>query len=193
MKAQLLQAIAQHIEDMDHEISGVDLKIEQQGYRVDGRGGIKTVVGLGNRKSVDYFYVENNRCRFIEFSDLASGRADFIKLEKTHGDSEQQNLLNKLIKNASSNEMVEKFKDSKDVFHKIPHFYEDPPEPFLDDLAKTFIIVHAPIKDDLLEEDKVVITRFLRRLKASISTRLEDEICDQVRLVLLDRFVAGLG
>jgi hypothetical protein len=189
MKAQF----SQHFEDMDHEISGVDLKITHQGYRVDGQGGIKTVVGLGNRKSVDYFYVENNCCRFIEFSDLVSGRSDFIKLEKAHGESEHVNLLKKLIKNASSNEMVEKFKDSKDIFHKIPHFYDDLPEALLDDRAKTFIIVHAPLKDDLPEEDKVVITRFLRRLKASVSTRLEDDICDQVRLVLLDRFVAGLG
>jgi hypothetical protein len=189
MKAQL----SQHLEDMDHEISGLDFQIGHQGYRVDGDNGIKTVVGLGNRKSVDYFYVENNCIRFIEFTDLASGRADLIKLEKAHGESEHANLLKKLIKNASSNEMVEKFKDSKDIFHKIPHFYDDLPESFLDDKAKTFIIVHAPIKEDLPEEDKVVITRFLRRLKASISTRLEDDICDQVRLVLLDRFVAGLG
>ncbi len=188
--------LSQHLEDMDHEISGLELKIAHQGFRVDGHNGIKSVVGLGNRRSVDYFYVQSNRCRFIEFSDLARGQEDLLGLDESLSKVDShfhQNQLRKLVKNHARDEMVEKFKDSKDIFQKLPDFYDELPEALSDENAKTFFIVYAPINAELSNAEKAVIARFLETLQTRISNKLEDDICDRVKLVLLDRFVAGLG
>jgi hypothetical protein len=195
MKANLVD----HLEVMRHEICGLDFTLEHQGYRVDGDQGIKKVVGLNNGKSVDYFHIQNRRCRFIEFSDLARGQEDLLGWQESLDqitNNLHRNKFKKLLKpglrDDTLNEMVAKFKDSRDIFNKIPDFYEQPPAAFLDDDAKTFYIVHVPINDELPDADKAEIARFLTTLQAQISGSLEDEICDRVKLVLLAPFVDTL-
>jgi hypothetical protein len=55
-----------------------------------------------------------------------------------------------------------------------------------------FYIVHAPVNPELPDTDKVEISFFLRNLGARISGQLEDEICDRVKLVLLDKLDQSL-
>jgi len=74
--------LSAHLEVMDHEISDLDFQIEHQGYRVDGDSGIKRVVQLNNRKSIDYFYIKNDKCLFIEFTDLARNKEDLLGLAR---------------------------------------------------------------------------------------------------------------
>lgn len=184
-------ALSEHLEAIDHEMSGQQFHIHHQGYRVDGESSIKQAVDLNNRKSVDYFYVKNNQCLFIEFSDLARGQEDLLGIQDSLDKIDHQfhrNKLKKLVKNETRDEMVAKFKDSKDIFSKIADYYENPPAPFLNNDAKTFYIVYAPINQDLPEADKAMITRFLGVLGAKIEACLEDEICDRVRLILLEQF-----
>ena len=191
MKAEL----SDHLEEMDHEISGLELQISYKGYRVDGDKGIKRVVGLNHRRSIDYFYIKNDQCLFIEFSDLASGQEDLIGVNDSISEianNFQRNKLRKLIKNDSRDEMLAKFKDSRDIFRKIPNYFQNIPTAFLNYDAKTFYIVHAPINENLPEVDKSEITRYLTGLSSRISSCLEDEICDRVKLVFLADFINEL-
>lgn len=191
MKAEL----SGHLEEMDHEISGLELQISYKGYRVDGDNGIKKIVCLNHRKSVDYFYIKNDKCLFIEFSDLARGQEDLIGLDVSISgvaNGFHQNKLRKLIKNDSRDEMLAKFKDSRDIFRKIPNYFHNIPTAFLNDDAKIFYIVHAPINENLPEVDKSEIARYLTGLSARISSCLEDEICDRVKLVFLADFINEL-
>jgi hypothetical protein len=183
----------EHLEIMDHEMCGHDNQLEQQAYRVDGNNGIKQVIGLNNRKSIDYYYIKDERCLFIEFSDLARGKEDLAGENEVISSIENRllrNKIKKLLKNNPRDEMVLKFKDSRTIFSKIPEHYEEVPTPFHDCGTKTFVIVHAPISNDLPEVEKAEITRFLRTLKTMISGCLEDEICNRVRLILLSEFAS---
>ncbi len=192
MKAEL----SEHIEIMNHEISGLGLQMEHQGYRVDGDRGIKKVVHLNNRKSIDYFYVQNNRCIFVEFSDIARAQEDLLGLSESISNMANpfhQNKLKKLIKNDHRDEMISKFKDSKDIFIKIPDYFQNIPPAFLQNDAKTFFIVHAPLSEALTDANKAEIVRYLSNLSARISACLEDEICDRVKLIFLDKFIEELG
>jgi len=191
MKAEL----SAHLELMDHEISGLDFQIEHQAYRVDGDAGIKTVVKLNNRKSIDYFYIKNDKCLFIEFTDLARNKEDLLGVEDSIsdiGNKFHQNKLSKLIKNDHRDEMVAKFISSKDIVLKIPDYYKNIPHPFLKKDAKTFYIIHVPVNENLPEVDKVEIIRYLSGLRARISACLEDEICDRVKLIFLEKFIREL-
>jgi hypothetical protein len=176
---------------MEHEISGLDTVIEQQAYRVDGINGIKQVVGLDNRKSVDYFYTEPSPCWFIEFTDLTGGQEDWLghkqALESIENRFQRQQFA-KLVKQAPRDEMLAKFKDSRDIFAKIIDVYDQVPQVFTDLSAKVFIIVHAPINPALSAGDKADIARFLETLKAQLTTCLERDICSRVRLMLVDEF-----
>lgn len=188
-----------HLETMQHEISGIDLDIKHQGYRVDGEAGIKKVVGLNHTKSVDYFHIQNHHCRFIEFSDLARGQEDLLgwqdsleQIDNKLHRNKFKKLLRPLLKHVTCDEMVTKFNDSTEIFNQIPEHYLDLPTAFLDKQAKTFFIVHSPINDALPDEAKAEIIRFLSTLAAKISEHLEDEICHRVKLMLLEPFKASL-
>ena len=191
MKAEL----SDHLEAMDHEISGLELQISYKGYRVDGDTGIKKVVRLNHRRSVDYFYIKNDKCLFIEFSDLARGQEDLIGVDEAIAEMPNdfhRKKLRKLLKNDPRDEMLKKFTDSRDVFSKIPGYFQHIPTAFLNYDAKTFYIVYAPINESLLEVSKAEIVRYLTGLSARISNCLEDEICDRVKLVLLADFINEL-
>ena len=188
--------LSTHIEVMDHEISGLDFQIEHQGYRVDGDSGIKAVVQMNNRKSIDYFYIKNDKCLFIEFTDLARNKEDLLGVEASISEIDNEfhrNKLRKLIKNDHREEMVAKFISSKDIVLKIPSYYKNIPPSFLINDAKTFYIVHAPVNENLPEIDKAEIIRYLKGLSARISDCLEDEICNRVKLIFLERFIRELG
>ncbi|NOQ13003.1 MAG: hypothetical protein GQ583_00795 [Methyloprofundus sp.] len=192
MKAEL----SDHLEEMDHEISGLELQISYKGYRVDGDNGIKKVVCLNHRKSVDYFYIKNDKCLFIEFTDEARGQEDLIGLDDSISQVASEfhlGKLRKLIKNDKRDEMLAKFKDSRDIFSKIPDYFQNIPTAFLSQDAKTFYIVHIPINESLSEENKAAIARYMTGLSARISGCLEDEICERVKLVLLADFINELG
>lgn len=188
--------LSNHLEVMNHEICNNESTIECQGYRVDGDDGIKIVVGLGMRKSVDYFYVNQESCAFIEFSDLARGKEDLLGLNENIASIESafhRNKLKKLLKQDSCRELVEKFKDSKDIFSKISEFYDNTPVHFLCSSPKVFYIVHAPINEKLPNNEKAEIRRYLSTLKSTVSTCLEDGICSRVKLLLLEKFIEELN
>jgi hypothetical protein len=131
--------LSQHLEVMDHEISGNELQLEYQGYRVDGQHGIKNVVGLPMRKSVDYFYIKDQHCLLIEFSDIARGQEDLVGLDiSKHQNTLHQSKLTKLLKNDPRDEMATKFKDSSVIFDKLPKYYQELDEPFLNPKPKIF-------------------------------------------------------
>jgi len=190
------QDLCQHIETMRHEICGIDLSLTQQAFRVDGSNSIKQIVGLNNRRSVDYFYdknlTPNNPCVFIEFTDLAREKKDHLGLGKTvasNGSERETNQLRKLLKQHFRDGLVSKFKDSKDILNKLSEYYENIPNTFLMNDANTFYIVHAPIDDELENIDKIEISRYLSNLGAQVSGCLEDEICKRVKVVLLTQFI----
>jgi len=183
--------IGQHFEVMDHEVSGLDYELSVEGYRVDGDNGIRKVVGVNKGKVIDYFMLKRSRCIFVEFSDLVQGKVDILKREKEINDWDDgvdKNIFKKLIKNAARDEMASKFKDSRNIFAKIPNKYVQYPSEFAEQGAKTFFIIHAPICEQLPDSDKVAITKYLRLLEDRVSACLEDEICDRVKLMLLDVF-----
>jgi hypothetical protein len=187
-------SLTAHLETMDHEISGHDTALSQQGYRVDGDSGIKLTIGLNNRKSVDYFFLIDDRCVFLEFSDLAREQEDLIGIQDAIEAAPTnliKNKLKKLVKQSPRNDMVLKFKDSFHIFSQVQQHYENPLEPFEDTGPKTFFIVYAPVNDELPEVEKAEITRFLRTLKSAISDSLEDEICNRVKLILLNDFAVN--
>jgi hypothetical protein len=188
--------LSNHFELMNHEICGTSVNIQHKGYRVDGDSGIKLAIGLNTRKSIDYFYIRNDRCLFIEFTDLARGQEDLIGLDSTVqqiSNTHHRNLLAKLLRQNSKRDLVEKFKDSKDIFFEVPQHYTRYPNEFSQRDAKTFYIVHAPINDELSDVDKSSIARYLITLKSTVSQCLENSICDRVKLVLLDQFIQELG
>lgn len=192
----MITDLSEHLEIMNHEMDRVNCEITHKGYRVDGENGIKQIINLNNRKSIDYFYIQNGKCLFIEFSDLARNKEDLSGLEEsidTINNEFHQNKLKKLIKNDHRDEMIAKFKDSKDIFAKIPTHFQNIPPAFLNNDAKTFFIIHAPINETLPDVDKVEIGRYLRNLKARISDCLEEEICDRVRLIFLEQFITELN
>ncbi|WP_299808137.1 hypothetical protein [uncultured Shewanella sp.] len=181
-----------HLEAMNHEICNNSSIIECQGYRVDGDRGIKVVVGLAARKSVDYFFELNGSCTFVEFSDLARGQEDLLGLKEKLDTIEpafHRSKLQKLLKTDSRRELIEKFKDSKDIYAKIPTFYNEPPAYFICPKPKVFYIVHAPISEKLSDSEKAEIARFLTTLKSTVSASLEDDICSRVKLLLLEQFI----
>jgi hypothetical protein len=180
---------------MQHEMSGLEFELEHQGYRVDGEHGIKNVVKLPQRKSVDYFYQKQHRCIFIEFSDLTRGREDLLGLEQTIDEMDNSfhaNALKKLLKAATRDEMATKFKDSIAIFDRLRANYHDCPEAFLKNDAKVFYIVYAPVNASLPDHDKAEITRFISNLGSRVSGLLEDEICDRVKMVQLENLPASL-
>ena len=183
--------LSNHLEVMNHEICDYDTEFEHEGYRVDGDNGIKIFVGLPNRKSVDYYWIKDGCCHFIEFSDLARGQEDLIGINEVVNQCENslhRNKLSKLLRQDEWRCLAEKFKDSKDIFEKIPEFYTAVPAPFLDYSAKIFYIVHAPINDQLEESEKVEIARFLITLKALVSKQLEEKVGIRVNLIYIDKF-----
>ncbi|WP_022942561.1 hypothetical protein [Psychromonas hadalis] len=185
-----------HLEVMEHELGRIPTTISSSGYRVDGETGIKTVVSLSARRSVDYFFEIKGKCQFLEFTDLARGQEDLLGIDDPVGKIENEfhrNKLKKLLKQDSRRELVEKFKDSKDIFSKISNIYQNVPNIFLNLEAKVFYIVHAPINSELSDVDKASITRYLLILKSTVSDCLEDEICERVKLILLDKFIEEMG
>lgn len=187
--------LSNHLEIMNHEMERVDFEITHQGYRVDGENSIKKVVQLDNRKSIDYFYIKNAKCLFVEFSDLAWNKEDLLGVNESINNIDNtfhQNKLRKLIKNDHRDEMISKFKDSKDIFAKIPTYFQNIPPAFLNNDAKIFYIVHAPILETLPETNKAEIARYLIDLSARISACLEDEICERVKLIFVEQFIAEL-
>lgn len=181
-----------HLETMKHELDRTSGVLESIGYRVDGEKGVKSVVGLEQRKSVDYFFEIKNKCQFLEFTDLARGQEDLLGIEEFIKGAQktlQKIKLSKLVKQDSRRELVEKFKDSKDIFIKIPIHYQNIPETFVNFEAKIFYIVHAPINDELSRVEKATIARFLSTLQGQVSNCLEDDICERVKLILLDQFI----
>lgn len=183
--------LSDHLEVMHHEISGNNTALDREGYRVDGNNGIKVAVGLQIRKSVDYYCIMAKECSFIEFTDLARGQEDLLGINTTIDEidnSFHRNKLRKLVRQDEWRGLIEKFKDSKDIFAQIPRFYNDIPTPFLDSSAKVFYIVHAPISDELDDSEKAEIARFLLTLKAFVSQQLEDNICKRVKLTLVAKF-----
>jgi len=186
--------LSEHLEVMNHEICGNDAVIEHSGYKVDGDNGIKNAVGLNARRSVDYFCVIKGDCQFVEFSDLARWKEDILGVDDVIARLEQtsRNILSKLIKQNSRREMVEKFKDSKDIFTKIPSVYDNSPKTFLSVESKIFYIVYAPISEQLGDAAKVEIARFLTTLQSSISDCLEADICHRVKVIILSKFIQEL-
>jgi hypothetical protein len=188
--------LSEHLESMNHEISDCFEVIGYEGYRVDGDNGIKNAVNLTSRKSVDYYCIISSKCNFIEFSDLARGQEDLLGIEASIDrvfPPMQRNKLRKLVKQDARRDLVEKFKDSKDIFTKISDTYNEVPSEFLDESAKVFYIVHAPINDNLTDSEKSEIARFLITLEATVSSTLEDDICERVKLVLLNKFINKLA
>lgn len=188
--------LTEHSEAMEHEFCDISTIITSTGYRVDGDNGIKTVIGLSARKSVDYFFEVNSKCQFLEFKDIERRKEDLLGIEETISgikDGFHRTKLAKLVKQDLRKELVEKFKDSKDIFAKIPTSYQRVPKMFLSSEAKVFYIVHAPINDELPAVDKVIIARYLLTIKSSVSTCLEDEICSRVKIMLLDNFIEEMS
>ncbi len=188
--------LSNHIESLNHEFCDNISEIQHLGYRVDGSDGIKKVVGLNKRKSVDYFCIIKEHCQFVEFSDLARGQEDLLGIGNVIDEIKKKFhrcKLHKLLKQDSKRELVEKFKDSKDIFHKIPECYNDIPEPFSNNNAKVFYIIYAPINDQLLDSDKATINSYLRRLKSQVSEGLDDDICERVKLLVLKSFIQELN
>ncbi|MGK0448246.1 MAG: hypothetical protein ACJA2M_002032 [Polaribacter sp.] len=188
--------ISEHLEVLDHEFDQIDTHLYHSGYRVDGTNGIKNIVGLPARKSVDYFCILNGRCVFVEFTDLAQGQEDLLGIHNTISAIDNdfhKNTLAKLLKKDQRRELVEKFKDSKDIFLKISSFYENVPKELLDHSAKVFYIVCAPINIALEDNEKAEIGRFISTLQSRVSSCLEDDICSRVKLVFLEHFITELG
>jgi len=186
---------------MDHEIENIDHQIIREGYRVDGDNGIKKIVGLNKRKSIDYFYIQKNEageeCFFVEFSDLARGVEDCSELyDVALGESSvssefsefSKKKLKKMLKNSIPDEFVSKFNGSCSIFYKISDFFSDVPSVFTVNNAKTFCIVYAPINESLSDGEKSRIIRVLANLKCQISDRLDNDLCDEVELCLLSDF-----
>ena len=182
--------LEQHLEQMQHEISGYDLVLNQQGYRVDGNDGIKIKVESPNSKSVDYFYLKNGNCIFVEFSDIASGEEDLLPLSARGDDMPQRmrNQLKKLLKARERDNLTTKFKDSHRIHGKIPRYYQSYPEAFSQQGPKTFYIVHAPVNPQLPVETQNQLADFLTRLKSQVSNSLDDDICHRVKLMLVENF-----
>lgn len=191
--------LEQHLEVMQHEISDYDLVLSQQGYRVDGSDGIKITVESANSKSVDYFYLKNDNCIFVEFTDIARGEEDLLPLiNLAHSDELSEDMsrpLKKMLKAKTKDELTIKFKDSHRIYGKIPAYYHDYPQPFSQSDPKisqsdpkTFYIVHAPVNAQLPIETQNQLADFLTRLKSQVSDSLDDDICERVKLMLVDNF-----
>ena len=182
-------SIEQHLEKMDPELDRVDITLNISGYKVDGDNGIKNIVNLPNRKSIDYFYLKGSNCIFLEFSDIARQKEDHLEtISKMNGcDQDVKNKFKKLFRNGLRSECLAKFKDSRDILAKFPEFYSDLHAPLLSNDAKEFWLIHAPIYNELSDGQKAKITRYLSTLKTSISSGLEDEICSRVRLQFVEQ------
>lgn len=185
----MTQLLEQHLDVMKHEISDCDVEISSKGYKVDGTCGIKNIVELPNRKSVDYFFIQDSNCIFIEFTDIARQKEDQIIVEEDCVQKEVSEDSLKMLRKAFKLEMrdgiASKFKDSSVIFSKIPDFYDDIPDSFKNTEPKEFHIVYTPPRSVLTCEQKSQIAQYLPRLVAAISDCLEDAICSRVKLVKL--------
>ena len=125
--------LSEHLERMNHEMERIDFEIIYQGYRVDGKNNIKQALHLDNRNSIDYFYIQNEKCLFIEFTDLAWHKEDLLDIDESIAkiaNKFHRDKLIKLIKSDHRIEMTIKFKDSKDIFAKIPAYFQNIPSAF---------------------------------------------------------------
>jgi hypothetical protein len=188
--------LTKHLEIMKHEMSREKLDLTLEGYKVDGKNGIKITIGMNCRKSVDYFVLSGDSCLFVEFSDIAYGEEDLLGLEdsvKEHASRPHLKAIQKLLSSKLRDELTAKFKDSKDIFSEITSFYNSPPSSFENTSAKIFYIVYAPINPKLSDGEKGKIARVLSNLKTQVSGSLESKICSQVKLVLLENFEDSTG
>lgn len=181
---------SEHLEVMEHELSGYDIKLNKKDYRVDGEKGIKLLVNKPKSKAVDYFYDNQNSCILVEFSDVARDREDLIGSDELIDSADSHILktkLKKYIKASIRDEMVAKFKDSTSILNKLTQYYSNIPSSISDDGPKPFYIIYGPINDELTDGQQTKIVKFIRILKSQISDSLDDDICTRVKLIHINQ------
>ncbi|ENP0863055.1 hypothetical protein ACM6VE_001043 [Vibrio parahaemolyticus] len=185
--------ISTFLEDIDHEFGDIGIRVERQGYKVDGKAGIKPHCKLDTLKCVDYFYTNNEQFSFYEFSDLIDQR---LKLEKLcaaltcDDDSIPARELVKLRKKLLGDirtELITKFKDSITIRNELDKKLVNIPDSFSS--APDYFIVVPPIDKASLGSKFSDMVRFLDSLPGEMRSAMVRSHFRRVKVLPLNAFV----
>ncbi|EEZ81273.1 hypothetical protein VMC_38530 [Vibrio alginolyticus 40B] len=175
---------------MDHEFVDCNLKLDIQGYKVDGNNGVKKHCNCNTLKSVDYFRDCNRRgFLMIEFSDLVQQDHQITEKIQKITDSNLAPSLKKEIKKqyykAIHQELVGKCKDSHSIVQVASTLLNNVPSNFSN--TPKYVVVVAPISD-LDEGKKTDVIRLIDTIKTKLSQALPKHLYSTVHVLPLEKF-----
>lgn len=184
-----MESINKFLEAMDHEFPlHQEISILKEGFKIDGKAGIKVFCKLHELKSVDYFHECNiDGLLYVEFSDLFR-QSNQLKEQETEikgsnlDKSYKKQLLKDLHKKINS-ELLSKFKDSLHIMRKAKISLKDIPASFNSDIGQ-YVIIVAP----LTAHNKHEMCRLMDQWKSNITSALPNELFTRVKFIPLEKF-----
>lgn len=177
--------ISTFLENMDHEFPDYQEAVPFNGYKVDGNAGIKVHCQLRQLKSVDYFYDNQSRLFFIEFSDLSRHR-DSVEARKEEVSeakpltSHTKKQILKSIGCEIHKELRTKYTDSLSILGIAGRHISNMPIAFeCSDNDITFHIVVPPLPNE--GKDKVIdLIKFYDNLKDKVKAAVPAQMLSDV-------------
>lgn len=179
--------ISTFLENMDHEFPDYQETVPFNGYKVDGNAGIKVHCQLRQLKSVDYFYDQQSRLLFIEFSDLSRHRdsVEERKEEVSGAKPLTPHTKKQILKNIGCEihkELRTKYTDSLSILGKVGRHTNNMPIAFeCSDNEIKFHIVVPPLPNVNEGKDKVIdLIRFYDNLKDKVKAAIPAQMLSDV-------------
>lgn len=183
--------ISEFLQHLDHEFKDVAVKLNQQGYKIDGNQGIKVHCNMRNFKSADYFYLDcqDSKLIILEFSDLYAQRqqidAQIAALKTSDLDKSTRRTLIKQQHTVIHKELVDKFKDTLHILSQLNDYFDNIPQT-IGEKPQRFLIVVPPFTH-YLNIDDVDMVRILDALQDKVKQALQGPYLPKVKILPLDR------
>ncbi|WMN98952.1 hypothetical protein NI380_18745 [Vibrio parahaemolyticus] len=183
-------------EMIDHELPLETIKLEQEGFKIDGdtKSSLKSYCNFCDLKSADYFISRSKKTYVVEFSDILDQEHKTIQkieeIKKCNISPAHKKTICEGYFRTVVQEMKEKFKDTDVIYKSLSKHFDDLDEEFHNTYEKC-ILVYSDKRlnhPDIPRVKQVALNKFLATLAARITNSMPSYLNTTVIIAPISKF-----